>query len=213
MAKTGKMIYQILKDRILNDTYAPNEPLVESALAEELGVGRNTIRNALLLLEGDKLIEMKESRSATVKYLTKAEVIELYEIRERLEGLIAYHCANILTEAELGTLKECVDQMKLRISQQKLLEYSETNNKFHKVLYEACKNKETMKLLDSINWQLRRYKKRTILIAGRGDNSCAEHERIYHALSMRNAAAAEAAMREHIANVRRTLSDNYDILY
>ena len=212
MAKTGKMIYQILKDRILNDTYAPNEPLVESALAEELGVGRNTIRHALLLLEGDKLIELKESKSATVKYLTKAEVIELYEIRERLEGLIAYYCASTLTEDELNTLKDYVAQMKELLKRQELLEYSATNSKFHKVLYEACKDRETIKLLDSINWQLRRYKKRTILIAGRGDRSSKEHERIYEALNRHDAKEAEEAMREHIRNVRNTLDANYGIL-
>ena len=212
MAKTGKMIYQTLKDRILNGTYAPNEPLVESALAEELGVGRNTIRHALLLLEGDRLIEMKESKSAVVKFLTKAEVIELYEIRERLEGLIAYYCATVLTDDELHTLKDYVVNMKNYLARQELLEYSETNSKFHKLLYGACKNKETVKLLDSINWQLRRYKKRTILIAGRGDNSCKEHERIYEALNRRDAREAEEAMREHIRNVRNTLDINYDIL-
>ena len=212
MARTGKMIYQILKDRILNDTYAPNEPLVESALAEELGVGRNTIRNALLQLEGDKLIEMKESKSATVKYLSKAEVIELYEIRERLEGLIAYYCATSLAEEQLNTLKEYVARMKDRLRQNELLEYSATNIEFHKVLYDACKDKETIKLLDSINGQLRRYKKRTILIAGRGDNSSKEHEKIYEALNRRDPQGAEEAMREHIRNVRTVLDINYGIL-
>ncbi len=213
MSRTGKRAYEIIKERILNETYAPKQPLVESALAEELGVGRSTIRQALLHLENDKLIEMQENRSAMVKYPTKNEVIHLFEIRERLEGLIAYYGAKDLTDEDLDILKNYIDEMKYYLSQHQLVEYSNTNDKFHRVLYAACTNKEGVKLLDSIKLQLRRYKKRTILITGRGDNSCREHERIYEALKRREPDAAESAMREHIRNVKRTLVDNYEILY
>ncbi|HYF82315.1 MAG TPA: GntR family transcriptional regulator [Clostridia bacterium] len=213
MSRTGKKAYEIIKERILDETYAPNEPLVESTLAEELGVGRNTIRQALLHLEGDKLIEMQENRSAIVKYPTKKEVIHLFEIRERLEGLITYFDAVDLTDEDLNALKNYITEMKQYLSQSQLVEYSNTNDKFHKVLYEGCTNKEAVRLLKSINLQLRRYKKRTILITGRGDTSCKEHEMIYEALMLRDSDAAEAAMRKHVRNVRKTLVANYEILY
>jgi DNA-binding GntR family transcriptional regulator len=213
LSRTGKKAYEIIRERILNETYAPKEPLVESALAEELGVGRNTIRQALLHLESDKLIELQENRSAIVKYPTKQEVIHLFEIRERLEGLIAYFDAKDLSDEDLNMLKGYIDEMKQYLSQGKLVEYSATNVKFHQVLYDGCTNKEGVKLLKNINLQLRRYKRRTILITGRGDNSCKEHERIFEALCRRDSDAAEAAMRVHISNVRKTLIENYDILY
>lgn len=213
MSRTGKKAYEIIKERILDETYAPKEPLVESALAEELGVGRNTIRQALLLLESDKLIEMQENRSAIVKYPTKEEVIHLYEIRERLEGLIAYFDAKDLSDEDLGILKNYIAEMKLYLSQNQLVEYSKTNDKFHRLLHEVCTNKECVKLLKIINLQLRRYKKRTILITGRGNRSCQEHENIYEALGRRDPEAAEAAMREHVGNVRKTLVEHYDILF
>lgn len=212
MGKTGKMIYELLRDRILNDTYAPNESLVESSLAEELGVGRNTIRKALLLLEGENLIDMRAGKSATVKYLSKEEVLQLYEIRERLEGLIAYSCAKSLSDEKLKILHGYVIKMKENVAQQELNHDTELNGKFHKVLYEECPNRKAVELLENINQQLRRYKKRTYLIPGRAAQSSYEHEKIYDALANRNPDAAEEMVRNHIYNVRMSLEKNYDIL-
>lgn len=213
MAQISKKTYEIIKKRILDGTYAPGQPLVELSLAEELGVGRNTIRQALLHLENDKLIEMQKNRSATVKSPSKKEVIQLYEIRERLEGLIAYYDAKDLTDKDLDMLKNYIDMMKQYLSHNQLMEYSNTNIEFHKILYEGCSNKQAIELLKTINLQLRKYKKRTILITGRGANSCREHENIYRALSRHDSEAAEIAMREHIHNVKTTMMENYEILY
>lgn len=213
MVLTGKKAYEIIKERILDGTYAPRQPLVESSLAEELGIGRNTIRQALLHLENDKLIEMQENRSSIVKSPNKEEVIQLYEIRERLEGLIAYFDAKDLTDEDLDILKNYIAEMKQYLSHNQLIEYSNTNSKFHTILYEGCTNKEGIELLKTINLQLRKYRKKTILISGRGANSCKEHENIYEALNRHDPEAAEAAMREHIRNVRKTLVENYEILF
>ncbi|WP_426350233.1 GntR family transcriptional regulator [Alloiococcus sp. CFN-8] len=213
MSRANKSAYEIIKARILSEEYAPNEALVESVLAEELGFSRNTIKQALLLLEGDKLVEMQKNRSATVKSLNKKEVIELYEIRERLEGLIAYFDAIDLTDEDINKLGKYIEEMETYISNNKLVEYSNTNIKFHKVLYDGCTNNEAVNLLSIINLQLRRYKKRTILITGRSDNSLNEHQKIFKALRNRNPEEAENAMREHIRNVKQTMIDHYDILY
>ncbi|MBS7526968.1 GntR family transcriptional regulator [Fusibacter paucivorans] len=213
MSLSGEKAYETIKSRILNHVYVPSQTLVESALAEELGVSRNTVKRALMMLVNEKLVELEANKSARVKSLTLEEAVYLLEIRERLEGLIAYSAAKVITEKELSILRSNLGEMKGFLAENKLLEYSGINDMIHQVLYDICPNREAIELIQSIRLQLRRYNKRTVLITGRSSQSLEEHTALFHALEGGDPDEAERVMRIHIHNVRTTLRDNYHILF
>ncbi|MDF2592501.1 MAG: hypothetical protein K0S75_1967 [Clostridia bacterium] len=213
MANTGERVYEVIRQRILDQVYVPSQTLVESALAEELGVSRNTIKTALMKLVNEKLVEIKTNKSAIVKSLNIDEAVHLLEIRERLEGLIAYDAASKISHEDLDKISGYLEEMRDYLNQNMLKDYSATNDKIHHLIYNACSNTEAIDIIKSIRVQLRRYNKRTILISGRSDESITEHEAIYKALRLRNPEEAEKSMRRHIANVRNVLKDNYHVLF
>lgn len=213
MASPVQKVYETLRNRILNQEYVPSQTLVESSLAEEFGVSRNTVRKALMLLVNEKLVELETNKSAVVKFLTKEEAINLIEIRERLEGLIAYSTAKVIKQEEIDKIKYNLGKMKESLETGNLLEYSERNDIIHQIIDDVCPNRQAIELIESIRLQLRSYNKRTILIAGRGEESYKEHLELLKALEENNAEESERIMRKHMDNVRNTLIKNYNMLF
>lgn len=213
MAVQTKKVYEIIRSRILDGTYSPMETLVESTLAADLGASRTTVKKALMKLVSEGLVAVEANKSARVKSLTVEEAVHYLEIRERLEGLIAYKVAQVITEKELNTMQRIFSEMEKCLHEQKLLEYSNNNTRFHEVLYNACPNREAVELVLSIKLQLRRYNVKTVLITGRDKESLKEHAALLEALKNRDPDGAERMMRRHISNVRTILKDNYKLLF
>lgn len=213
MISPVEMVYETIRERILNQTYVPSQTLVESSLSEEFNVSRNTVRKALMQLVNDKLVELKANKSAIVKFLTKEEALHLLEIREVLEGLIVYSATKVITKEEIDRIKQILIEMRDLLDEGKLIEYSIKNDLIHKIIDDICPNLEALDLLESVRLQLRSYNKRTILISGRGEESYKEHIELVNALEQGDSELSEKVMRKHMSNVRKTLMENYEVLF
>ncbi|MFB0972843.1 MAG: GntR family transcriptional regulator [Neofamilia sp.] len=208
-----KKVYETIRERILNQEYAPSQTLVESTLAQEFCVSRNTVRKALMQLVNEKLVELEANKSAVVKFLTKEEALYLIEIRVRLEGLIAYSSAKVIEQKQIDEIKYNLEKMKESLVKGNILEYSEKNDIIHQIIDDVCPNRQAIELIESIRLQLRSYNKRTILITGRGEESYKEHLELVKALEAGDAEESERIMREHMESVRKTLIENYNMLF
>lgn len=216
MCSSVDIVYSKIKNRILENEYLPNEVLVESTIAKELNVSRSTVKKAMIKLENDYLVEIENNKSTTVKSVTKSEVIYLLEIRERIEGLIAYKVAgieNISNDIKMKEARYMIDEMEINLQNGNVHKHSNINDQIHEYLYELCPNREAIKLINQINLQLRKYNKRTILIPGRQEESYFEHKNIIDNILEGNQLEAENAMREHIRNIKKTIIENYDVLF
>ena len=80
------LAYEKIKQNIMNLTYPPGMPLTESMLAKELGMSRSPIRSAMQMLQMEGLIESDYYKSMTVKNITRKDILEIYQLRELLEG-------------------------------------------------------------------------------------------------------------------------------
>lgn len=212
MLSPVERVYQTIRSRILNQEYVPSQTLVESALAKEFAVSRNTVRKALMQLVNEKLVELEANKSAVVKFLTKEEAFNLMEIRERLEGLIANNAAKEIKQEELDMIRDNLVKMKKTLSNGELLEYSKINDIIHQILDDACTNRKAIELIKSVRLQLRSYNKKIILISARVEESYKEQLEILKALEMGDSEQSELLMRKHMNNVRKTLIENYDML-
>ncbi len=213
MISPVEMVYETIRQRILNQTYVPSRTLVESTLSEEFGVSRNTVRKALMHLVNDKLVQLETNKSAIVKFLSKEEALHLLEIREVLEGLIVYSATKVITNKEIENIKKILNEMRSLLDQGELILYSSKNDLIHEIIDDICPNREAIELLESVRLQLRSYNKRTILIAGRGEESYNEHIELLNALEKGDSDLSERVMRKHMSNVRKTLMKNYEVLF
>lgn len=204
--------YQFIKVRILDGTYKPSQKVTETELSEVVGVSRNTIKKALLKLEQENLINIESNKGAFIKSFTLEEVINYLEIREVLEGLVARTAAESISETELIKMKEILDMMSDHLENNRYDEYSSLNKEFHNVIYQASKNTQAVDMISIIKNQLLRHHFRTILVPGRNLSSFEEHQNIYMAFKARDRENAEKYIRIHIANVRKTVEENFTYL-
>ncbi len=207
------VVYKNLKKRIEEGFYSPAESLPEIELANEYNVSRNTIKKALLMLEKDALVTIEQNKGAKVRSYSKREVLEFLELREELEGFILRLAIPYFNESVIVKLEDLMEQMAVHRTRSDLMAYSLCNQKFHAVIYETCPNHTAVDVTTRLKNQMRKYNGKTILVPGRDEQSYAEHLNILNAIKKRNAAEAEACMRQHIRNVRNTFEEYYTLLF
>ena len=210
--QTNRVLRQ-LRERILEGAYRPSESLPEQALAGELGASRNTVRKALLRLESENLITIEDNKSAKVRAFSLDEVLQYLEVREVLEGLAVRQSAPRLVENDLAEMRRILGEMRGCLESNRFLEYSQNNWRFHEIIYRVCPNRPVVEMIMTIKQQLKRYNLKTVLVPGRGAGSFSEHEGILAALERRDADAAEAEVRRHIASMRGLLREHHALLF
>lgn len=215
MAKTNQtsMVYEQLKEKIERGIYSPAESLPEVELAKEYDVSRNTIKKALLMLENDSYVTIELNKGAKVRSYSQKEVLDYLQLRVELEGFIVRLAVPFFTEADIRWMEDIFVQMGNYHAENDLMGYSALNQQFHSIIYEVCPNRTAADLLIRLKAQMRKYNTKTILVPGRGDNSYAEHSAILEAIRNRDASAAEACVRRHIDNVRKTFEENLALLF
>lgn len=211
MSKQTEAAYHYIKQRIIDGSYMPYQKLTEAHLAETIGVSRNTIKKALLKLEQEKLVTIEENKGASIKSFTLEEVMNYLDIRAVLEGLVAKSIAKNISSTELEKMNIILQEMAIRLEDKKYDEYADLNKDFHSVIYKATKNNQAVELLDMIKTQLKRFQFRIILVQGRVQESYKEHIKVYEALAAHNELEAEEALKNHVFNIRRTISENYHL--
>lgn len=199
------VITERLERAIFNGTLEPGSKLSEQGLSREMGVSRGPLREALRRLEGRKLIERKTNFGARVAKLSVNDLDNLLVIREALEGMAARLAAENMTDAEMEALKVLIaqhgEQESVRSGTGYLQEVPDFD--FHFFIIRAAKNERLEAMLCGELYDLlRAYRYKSSTLDGRARNAFDEHEAIVKALLARDGAAAEAAMRHHLATAR-----------
>lgn len=138
--KTSVAIARAIRSAILDGRLAPGEALRETQLAEGLGTSRTPVREALILLEREGLVQGAPNRGSTVRRYDREELDDLYKIRAALEGLAAREAAQQMDHDTLAELEESCDRFrKLRTSKSiKVPKLTEENMTFHDVILRAA---------------------------------------------------------------------------
>lgn len=197
----------LLRDAILRGAYAPRQRLIEADLAAEYGASRFTLRNALIQLEAEGLVELQPNRGARVREITPAEAIEITEIRQSVEGLVAARAAEKVTDEQIGFLRGIGDEMRLALERNELMRYSDLNATLHGTLREIAQHAAANRVLEHLNGQMVRHQFRLFLLPGRPNTSLPEHLAIIDGVCARDPEAARAAMVLHVGSVIATLTE------
>ena len=208
-------IYEELKRAILAvDIYASDEEhrLDERRLAEELGVSRTPVREALVRLENEGFVRNVPRRGAFVARKTKAEILEMILVWAALESMAARLVTERASDAEIATLREMFTTFDGDQAQARIDEYSQTNIDFHQALLGMSRCELLSSLTENLFAHMRGIRRRTISEAGRASRSVIDHLHIIEALEARDAALAERLAREHTLDLARHVEENVDWL-
>lgn len=195
-------VYEILKNRIVNQEILSGIKLQEEVLAEELGVSRTPVREALNRLAQEGLVEMVPRRGTFVVKPSLSDIKELLEVREVLEGMAARLVATKITDEILEEMKKYFEGREQQIRGGYLEEYSKADVNFHDLLLRACGNERLVRMMNNLYDYIQMLRLRTVILPGRAEKSLKEHLMIIDALEKRDPDLAEKKIREHIRNVK-----------
>ena len=190
-----------LRDDILAGLFPPGERLIELQLTERYGVGRAAIRAALVELDSEGLVQREANRGATVRRISVTEAVEITQARAALEGLIARLAAERATEPEREDLRAVVEDMAEAVAEGDTLTYSKLNHRLHGTLRAIARHRVADDLVANLRNRAAHHQFRLALVPGRAAESLGQHRAIVDAVTAGDGAAAEAAMRDHLASV------------
>jgi GntR family transcriptional regulator, trigonelline degradation regulator len=200
--KVTDWVYEELKSAIVDLRLAPGDPLREATLADQLGVSKTPIREALTRLEQEGLVETTSFKGAVVTGYSRRDLLEIYELRELLENAAARTAAESMADADRDRLDRiCRESRKLKKNHD-AAGLAALISAFDDVLFEQVRNSRIRALIENLRAHLTRIGHLTAEIPGRIEASVDEHEKIVQAIAARDPELAERQMREHIRSVR-----------
>ena len=197
-----KDAHSLILDAIEAGHYMPGDRLVESELAERLGVSRTPVREALQRLETQGMLR-RDGRSLIVAALDHNQLSELYAVRTELEGLAARLAARHATVEECRVLRRMVsDDLALLGGEPRLL--AQANKRFHRQIHLASHNRFLVQQLDLVHRAMALMATTSFAAEGRDEVALAEHAAIVTAIEAADGNAAYLALRRHISQAFET---------
>ncbi|MDI6631653.1 MAG: GntR family transcriptional regulator [Bacillota bacterium] len=200
-----EVVFESLREAIINGVLKPGERLMEVQLAEELGVSRTPVREAIRKLELEGLVVMLPRRGAYVAGISVKDMADVFEVRAALEALAAGLAAERITEEEMEELERSLVEILEVSDTQDLDTIVAYDTRFHDIIYRASRNTWLIQIISNLQDQLQRFRMTTLSRPGRMREAVEEHKKIVEAISERNSELAAQLAREHIENAESSL--------
>lgn len=186
--------YFRIKKMISDYRFSPGSRLNVEHLARDLGTSRTPIWEAVRRLEQEGLAKNIPNRGVFLVKLTHEVAIELYMVREVLEGMAARLAVERISDKALEKMEKLLREQEKIVAVEDLVAYSKSDFEFHAVIYAACGNAILREMLESIKEKVRPFEMRITPILTELFN---DHQTIVRAMRLRDALLAEVAFREH----------------
>ena len=200
-----EVVCETLRDAIRKGVLAPGERLMEIQLAEELGVSRTPVREAIRKLELEGYVIMMPRRGTYVANLSIRDVNEVFEIRTSLDSLASGLAAERITDEELEHLQRLLVSIGEYIEEGDMDKIVETDMEFHDLLYQASRNSRLVGIIFNLREQLTRFRSPSMSYPGRLKATHEEHCRIVEAIAKGDVKEAQAASEYHMEQAEHTL--------
>ena len=197
-------VFDKLENDIIQGIYQRGELLTELKLVEQLGVSRTPIREALRRLEQERLIE-DTGKGSRVLGITKEDLEDIMNIRQRIEGLAAYYAAKNITPDGLRELTHIVDLQEFYFSKHDKEHLRQVDDQFHDMICALSRRSVIADTLIPLMRKTRRYRRVAIDNWERTTRTMNEHHAIFEAIVSGNAELAEELATEHIVHSKRYL--------
>ncbi|MCC7122989.1 MAG: GntR family transcriptional regulator [Gammaproteobacteria bacterium] len=201
-------VFEALQDAIVRGDIPPGSRVGETELAERYGTSRGPLREALRRLESRRLVERTPHVGIRIAALGHAALIELYYLREALEGMAARLAALHMTAAEVAGLKTLLAAHEADAALQADTAYFQQEGDFdfhYRVIQGSHNSTLTELLIGELYHRIRMYRYQFSAYANRPRKAFAEHQRIVEAIETRDGDLAEMLMRRHISSARQNI--------
>jgi phosphonate utilization transcriptional regulator len=196
------LVREQLLEMIQRGDLTAGSKIVESDLAERLGVSRGPVREALRALEGSGLVWIEKNRGFFVRTVSADEASNIYAVRAALDRLAGETLARRITDAEIATLRRLVERMEKAVAKGDVDTYYPLNLEFHDRLLDFAGNPTLAATSQRLITELYLFRCRSLVQSGSLALSHAEHRRIFDALAARDPQAAASAMWDHVEAAR-----------
>ena len=200
--------YAALKEAILSLKLKPGVPLVETQVAQELGMSKTPVRAALQELEREGFVTRILFKGTYVTEVTVKDVVEIFLIRAVLEGLAARLATPLFSSQELDQIEHNLTAAEAALTKGDLALCSKLGKSLHDALISKADSQRLVLIIRNLDENVQRFRAISDQISGRLNKSVKEHRRVLDALRQRDAAAAEHAMRDHLHSVLQDLSSS-----
>lgn len=196
-----------IRQRVRNGQFAPGQRLVAGELSAILGVSGGPIREALTRLAGEGIVEVQPHRGAIVRTQTREDLVEIYALREVIEGLLARLAAEAVAsqEASPRALKMATEKGRKLVQGLDLPGYLEANEEFHEAIYALAGKSRVITLARQLSDQIDRLNNRHLASLPVLRRSADEHEEILEAVLVGDGDLAEKCMRKHVSSMGRKI--------
>ena len=201
-SKTASLEEQVtatLEEEILTGKLAGGTSLTEHSLSKRLGVSRTPIRAALHTLAEEGLISIVPNKGAVVMGVSRDDLVDIYNIRMRLEGLASATAAERISPEDLAALRESVELAEFYIQKNDTERLKTLDTEFHSIIYRASGSRMLNKTLSELHRNITSYRKMSLSVPGRLENSVKEHRAILEAIEARNVELADNLTSRHVA--------------
>ena len=199
------MVFDVLMSAIMQGQLSPGERLLEVQLADEMGVSRTPVREAIRRLELEGFVVMVPRKGAYVAGLSINDVEEVYEIRTVLETLAVRLAAQRMQPADYAQLDELSEKMRATWQEGNVDNWVSLDASFHELLYKFSRNERLVAMMNNIMEQLSRYRIISLANVEVRHNSLSEHQELIEALKRHGSEAAATAVAMHIENTKQSL--------
>ena len=194
-------VFERLENDIIQGVYPKGEILTELKLVEQLGVSRTPIREALRRLEQERLIE-DTGKGSKVLGITEEDLLDIMNIRQRIEGLAAYYATVNMTEEGRREMAHIVDLQEFYFNKHDAEHLRRVDDQFHDAICMLSKRTVIMDTLIPLHRKTRRYRRISMEDRERTTKTTREHREIYEAIVSGQAELAKELTTRHIANAK-----------
>ena len=200
-----EVVCETLREAIRSGVLKPGERLMEIQLADELGVSRTPVREAMRKLELEGYVIMLPRRGTYVANISIRDINGVIEIRTTLDALASGLAAERITEEELEQLERLLVSIGENIETRNMKKVVEDDMEFHDILYKASRNQRLVGIISNLREQMTRFRSMSMSYPGRLKKTLEEHSRLVEAIAQRDVELAQKLAVEHMENSEQTL--------
>lgn len=194
-----------LRQRIFAHELAPGAWIDEQAVAEQYGISRTPLREALKVLAAEGLVTLRPRRGCYVTELTERDLDEIFPVLALLEGRCAYEAAQRASAADLRRLEKQHADLEKCAASGDIERFFDANQAYHRAIQDLAGNRWLSQVITDMRKVLKLTRHDSLLLEGRLQQSLAEHRGIMDALRQGDAALAEHLMQEHLHSGRKAV--------
>ncbi|QEK13276.1 GntR family transcriptional regulator [Crassaminicella thermophila] len=199
------VVFEHLRNAILNGNLKPSERLMEVQIAEQLGVSRTPVREAIRKLELEGLVVMIARKGAYVADVSVKDILDVLEVRSVLEGLAAALAAERITDEELEELELISNNFKKALENDDKEKMIEKDMQFHDKILRSTRNPKLIQIAQSLQEQVQRFRTTYFIEYNQLKTILSDHQEILEAISNREVEKAQKVAQKHVDDLESTI--------